>query len=165
MHPPRAPSFSYVGLHRYFLTICTAGRSRTFTSHLVVDPVLMQFRLSASAAGFQIDAYCFMPDHFHTLCTGLSDRADFRAYVADAKQKSGFFFGDRGRQRLWQKGYYDHVLRDEEPTLSVVRYIFDNPLRKGLSRRFGEYPFCGSDAFSIQAIAECLQSWTPPWQI
>jgi hypothetical protein len=49
-------------------------------------------------------------------------------------------------------------------SLSVVRHLFANPIRVGLSAGFGEYPYCGSDVFSIADIAECPQTWTPPWQ-
>ena len=55
-----------------------------------------------------------MPDHVHLLVEGLTDDADVRAFVAAAKQKSGFDFSVRDGRRLWQKGYYERVLRDEE---------------------------------------------------
>jgi len=45
---------------------------------------------------------------------------------------------DRGP--VWQKGYYDHALRDEENLAAVARYIVANPLRAGLARNVADYP-------------------------
>lgn len=41
---------------------------------------------------------------------------------------------------VWQKGYYDHALRDEENLAVVARYIVANPLRAGLARNVADYP-------------------------
>jgi len=41
---------------------------------------------------------------------------------------------------LWQRGYYEHAIRDEESLVDVARYIVANPLRAGLVRRIGDYP-------------------------
>ena len=161
MHPPRIPGFSYQGMHRYLLTFCTAGRRRVFTADSVVSAVLAQFRQCASRQHFAVVAYCFMPDHVHLLCAALSDSADLRRFVTDAKHKSGRWFATSSGGRLWQLGFYDHVLRDEEQTLTVVRYILTNPVRAGLSRALGEYPYCGSDVYPIEEIRECLQMWVP----
>ena len=122
---------------------------------------LTQFRESARAFAFEITAYCFMPDHAHLLCIALSDASDLVAFVAAAKQQTAYRFSKSIQGRLWQKGFYDHVLRDDDQTLAVVRYIVTNPVRAGLTTGIGDYPFCGSDAYSIQEIAGCQEMWTP----
>ena len=61
--------------------------------------------------------------------------------VAIAKQKSGFDFAMRDGYRLWQKGYYERVLRDEEASAEIIRYILANPVRSGLVAEPAEYPF------------------------
>ena len=33
------------------------------------------------------------------------------------------------RVRLWQRGYYEHIVRDEESLLALRRYIRENPAR------------------------------------
>ena len=97
-----------------------------------------------------------MPDHVHVLVEGLADDSDLRGFVRDAKQRSGFAFAQRSGRRLWQDGYYDHVLRDDESTIAVARYIFENPVRAGLARRVDAYPHSGSEVFSM---AEILTAW------
>ena len=110
---------------------------------------------------FQVIAYCFMPDHLHLLCEGLAVDSSLTAFVHDAKLRSGYTAIRRTGHRLWQEGFYDHVLRDEDAAVSVVRYIVANPVRAGLAREIGKYPFCGSDVYSMDEIRACLQTWEP----
>ncbi|MBN2380988.1 hypothetical protein JXM67_14415 [candidate division WOR-3 bacterium] len=46
---------------------------------------------------------------------------------------------------MWQRGYYDHILRKEEDLEIVANYIWGNPVRKGLAETIEEYPFSGPD--------------------
>jgi hypothetical protein len=60
----------------------------------------------------------------------------------------------RSAGRLWQPQYYDHVLRDEEDTLRVARYIIVNPVRAGLVTSPRDYPFSGSDVMPLETLLE-----------
>lgn len=97
-------------------------------------------------------AYCVMPDHLHLLVEGQTERAALKAFVKLAKQRTGFAFKRRYGAVLWQEGYYEHVLRDEEPTPAVVAYIVDNPVRKGLVETPADYPYWGSSAYSREEV-------------
>jgi putative transposase len=161
MHPPRIRAFSYAGLYQYFLTLCTDIRRPVFASECTVLPALEQFRQSALHHGFAVLAYCFMPDHLHLLCEARTESSDLVAFVHEATQRTGYSFTRSNGTRLWQRGFYDHVLRVEERVLAVVQYIVTNPIRAGLAQRLGEYPFCGSDVFSIEEIRACPDMWEP----
>ncbi len=161
VHPPRVRAFSYTGLRRYFLTLCVHMRRPVFTSAEAVSPVLEQFRHSAGEHGFAHLAYCFMPDHLHLLCEARTVESGLVSFVHDAKQRTGYAFARRTRTRLWQQGFYDRILRDEDDMLAVIRYIVTNPVRAGLARDVGEYPFCGSDLFSMDEICACSELWDP----
>jgi hypothetical protein len=57
------------------------------------------------------------------------------------------------------------VLREDEETPRVVRYILENPVRAGLVEAYREYPFCGSLVYPedlIKAWIEELESWEQP---
>ena len=129
IYVPRLDVFDYAGFHRYFLTLCTFDRTRTFVDRAVVDPVASQLLQTAATHRFAIFAYCFMPDHLHALVGGEHETADFREYVRLFKQRTAFEWKRRHGGALWQRGYFDHVLRDEEDVLGVARYILENPVR------------------------------------
>ena len=58
---------------------------------------------------------------------------------------------------MWQSGYYDHVLRQEEDRLRVTAYLLGNPIRAGLVTRIGDYPFWGSAVWSRNDLIEAVQ--------
>ena len=153
--PRRLPSFPYVGLHRYFVTICTHTRRSVFVSGAVVATVEQRLRESAERHGFSPYAYCFMPDHVHVLLVAERENADLRACVRLFKQTSAFDVKRMsGGDCLWQQGYHERVVRSDEASMSVARYILENPVRAGLTRTFQDYPFSGSAKFTKAELAD-----------
>jgi putative transposase len=148
--PRRLDGVSYAGFQRYFVTSCTSERHRAFENADVTEWCTAQLRTTAAAHQFAIAAYCFMPDHVHLLLYGTSETADLRRCVARYKQLTGFEYRKRQHRLLWQPGYHERVLRDEEATDPIARYILANPIRAGLTEKWGEYPFAGSDLFDYR---------------
>jgi putative transposase len=101
-------------------------------------------------------AYCFMPDHVHLLVYGTTEAADVCAFVIDFKRITGFEYRQRHGRHLWQPGYFDRVLRDDESTEAVARYVLENPIRAGLASRLGEYGLAGSDMYDLSGL---LTAW------
>ena len=103
-----------------------------------------------------ISAYCFMPDHMHLLVAGDSPTANFRRFVSRAKQLSGHWWSRAFGGRLWQRYGWDRVLRSEEDTCEVIRYILANPVRAGLVPRPLAYPFSGSLLYERDALIDAF---------
>jgi putative transposase len=154
---PRLPTFDYLGLHRYSLTCCTFQRRRVFGNADIVDRVWRCFLSAAAGADIALLAYCFMPDHLHLVAAGEQPSSDVRAFVSKAKQASAFAHQRRfGGERLWQRSYWDRVLRREEDTWTVVRYVLANPVRAGLVSHPLEYPFSGSGVYGRETLMEAF---------
>jgi putative transposase len=154
--PRRLDGVSYVGLHRYFVTTCAAYRRPIFNESLVAKEVDERILQVSAEFEFAIAAYCFMPDHLHLLLMAQSEQSDLPRFMKQAKQVTGFDYRRQHRQPLWQPGYHDRILRDDEATLAVVRYILENPIRAGLARALGEWPSAGSHVYSWP---ELLTAW------
>jgi REP-associated tyrosine transposase len=122
-----------------------------------VDVVLEQILRSATDTGFAVVAYCFMPDHVHLLVEAQSEASDCRQFIKRAKQFSGYYFKQKFGVRLWQRYGFEHVLRDDEPTLGVARYTLENPVRGGLVQRVEDYPFAGSAVYPLAEILAAVQ--------
>lgn len=93
-----------------------------------------------------------MPDHVHLLVYGTSLDADLRAFIIHFKKLTAFEYSQRFKRRLWQHGYHDRILRDDESTEATARHVLENPVRAGLARQLGEYPYAGSDLYDTQAF-------------
>jgi putative transposase len=156
-NPGHLSSFDYIGLYRYFLTFCTDRRHQHFVVREPVHIVLEQIVRAAADAGFAIVAYCFMPDHVHLLVEAQSDDSDCRQFIKRAKQFSGYYFKQKFCAPLWQRYGFEHVLRGDEATLGVARYILENPVRAGLVAGVEDYPFAGSMVYPIAEILAAVQ--------
>ena len=99
-----------------------------------------------------------MPNHVHLLTEGQSEDSDGRRFIAHAKQLSGFHFKKQfAGVRLWQRYGFERTLRADESTLRVARYMLENPVRAGLVTRVQDYPFLGSDVYTVEQILEAVQ--------
>ena len=156
--PGHLKGFTYFGLHRYSLTFCTAERRRVFTDAAAVELVVQQLVRAAHEHKFSVIAYCFMPDHLHLLVEGISDDSDGRRFIKAFKQYSGFYYSQKCHVTLWQRYGFEHVLRDDETTVEVVKYILANPVRAGLTANIDEYPFVGSLTYELRDLINSTSS-------
>jgi putative transposase len=147
---------SYVGVGRYSLTFCVLNRRTVFTSEDAVRSALLQIQRSATHEQFSLLAYCFMPDHLHLLVEGTSFDSDLRRFAARAKQHSGAAHALKNGGRLWQKGYYERILRYSDDARWIARYIVNNPVRAGLVQSPSDYPYVGSGVWSMQELLNSL---------
>ena len=154
---PRLHAFDYLGFYRYFLTICTLSRARVFVDDQSVWLVLAHLSRTAHDHGFSVIAYCLMPDHVHVLIEGRHPSADFREFVRIFKQRSSFEWKRRCGSPLWQRSYFEHVLRDDEDTISVARYILENPVRGKLVTRPEDYRYLGSMTMETRSLLYSVQ--------
>jgi len=166
--PEHLKTFAYLGLYRYFLTFCTYRRHRRFGTADRVSAVRAQIERAAREERFALAAYCFMPDHLHLLIEGQDDGADCLRFITRAKQRSGYHYQAAFGERLWQRYGFERTLRDHDSTLSIARYIVENPVRAGLVERVADYPFSGSALWTVDEIVEAVQlrgdwrTWSAP---
>jgi REP element-mobilizing transposase RayT len=86
-------------------------------------------------------AFVVMPDHLHWLVQLTGTRSlsvSVNTIKSFASRSINQVIGRSGP--VWQKGFYDYALRDEENLAAAARYIVANPLRAGLTRRISDYP-------------------------
>ena len=155
--PEHLKSFDYIGPHRYFLTFCTFQRRKLLAAHDRATAVRTQFLRATRDEHFALLAYCFMPDHVHLLVEGQSADSDCRRLIGRAKQLSGFHYRKMFGDRLWQRYGFERTLRTDEATLSVARYILENPVRASLASRVEDYPLAGSSVYTVAEILEAVQ--------
>ena len=143
--PHRIAGFPYCGFYRYHLRFATDGRAHLFVEHARVASALAEVQRTADEDQFAVLAYCFMPDHLHLVVEGRHEASDMRRFAKVSKQRVRFVFRMRFEIReTWQEGYFDRVLRSDEATEVVVRYVLDNPVRAGLVETAEDYPFSGA---------------------
>ena len=148
----RLKNFNYYGSYRYFVTICCNRKTEIFEDSKPVEICIHILETTIKKEQFKLLVYCFMPNHLHILVEGTNDKSNFRKFISVFKQKTGYILWKQMKIKLWQENYYEYVLRKEEDTLTLLRYILNNPVRRGLVQRYNEYPYSGSFELDIRYI-------------
>ena len=107
----------------------------------VVEPCLERFFQASERHGFRVLAYCFMPTHLHLLIVGSED-SRLLPFMKHFKQTSSFDCRGEAPQ-LWQRSFYDRVLRVEDDLEVAADYIWENPVRAGMVNEREKFPFSG----------------------
>ena len=93
----------------------------------------------------------------HALVEALSDDSVLLKFITMFKQRTAFEYRRASGKRLWQEGYYDRVVRDDEPVIGIAAYILHNPIRAQLCARVEDYPLLGSDRYTMTELVDAVQ--------
>ena len=151
----RLPRYDYGSVGAYFITICSQNKDKIF-GHVVEGGVLDAPRVVPSPHGeivaaqietmadfysnLRIEKHIIMPNHVHLIvaitqnpsgASGTPPPTEVRAnqtipaFVSTLKRITNRTAGTQ----LWQRGYYDHIIRDQLDYDTIWRYIDDNPAK------------------------------------
>jgi putative transposase len=148
----RLAAYDYGSPGAYFVTICTHQRSLLFEHSGFRDVATREWeRSTLSRPRLELDAFVVMPNHIHGVvwlrersADGKAQHAaplqsDFRvvsgslgafirAYKASVTREINLV-RDTGAAPVWQRNYYEHIVRDDDDLSRVRQYIDDNPRR------------------------------------
>ncbi len=130
----------------YFLTLCTEDR------HVGLHHTVVAERISAEAHAMTADttwilrAATIMPDHIHLLIT-LGERLSLDKSINRLKAKTSALLRVRPSPLTWQRGFFDHKLRADEPLFAIFLYVYLNPYRAALCEYTSRWPwfYCRSE--------------------
>jgi putative transposase len=122
----------------YLVTAVTAQRRSLFQVTATAE-LLQQTMLDYRGQGrFLLHAFVIMPDHFHALITPAPDVS-----LEKAMQfiKGGFSFRLKSKVDVWMRGINESQIMSKEKFMNCLRYIEENPVRRGLVSTPEAYPF------------------------
>jgi REP element-mobilizing transposase RayT len=152
-HPNRKPvrlkAYDYAQNGAYFVTVCTHER-KPILSKIVGDglhPVpqteltTIGQEVGASIAymnsryGDIIEKYVIMPNHFHMIVllqSGGQGNPPLQDVVGRIKSYTTKRYNEMMQtenETLWQRSFYDHIIRSEQEYNEVWRYVDENPFK------------------------------------
>jgi putative transposase len=99
---------------------------------------------------FQIDAVVIMPDHLHAVWTLPPHDHDFSTrwrlikthFVKSLprQERRNAVREARGERGIWQRRFWEHLIRDEVDYARHVEYCYINPVKHGLVSRVRDWP-------------------------
>ena len=126
----------------FFVTICTIHRQKIrdlCTAHHAFEAYVRRAR---DEFGVGVGRYLIMPDHMHLFVRGGND-FKLAQWVNGLKREISVALGAIKKRPLWQPGFFDHVLRNDESYSQKWKYVRENPVRAGLVSRADDWPYQG----------------------
>ena len=109
--------------------------------------------------------FVFLPDHFHLLIRPTA-QSDFSTIMHSLKrnftQQYKASVGITGSMRFWQKGFWDHIIRDDEDMRRHLDYIHYNPVRHGLVDRPELWPHSSYHEWRKRNVYPPKWGWSLP---
>jgi putative transposase len=134
----------------YFVTTCVKNRKQILASDEVANILIAEWHAAHDRHGWAVGRYVVMPDHVHFFCRPeldakpLSDFVGFwKSYTSRKIQALGLPRSAPAATTLWQREFFDHVLRSAESCREKWKYVRDNPVRVGLASTADEWKYAG----------------------
>lgn len=149
----RLKGYDYSQPGWYFVTICTWQREAIF-GRIAEDCVQLTVAGKVVAKTWlelprhyplvQVDEFIVMPNHIHGIVvivekTGVAPAASaplseiVRRLKSDSARKINLL-QQTPQMPVWQRNYYEHIIRTNEELAHIRRYIAENPLRWALDQ-------------------------------
>ena len=140
----RLPGYDYSQAGAYFITACTQNHVVLFgdvgagfkPAPTEMGKIVQQTwdDLPTHYRGVDLDAFIVMPNHVHGIII-LADESARRHAIPEIVRGFKTFSARRVNECagksgvLWQRGYYEHVIRNEKALDRIRAYIANNPAR------------------------------------
>ncbi|MFZ4437855.1 MAG: REP-associated tyrosine transposase [Syntrophales bacterium] len=162
----------------FFFTVVTHGRRPWLCTEKARISLRMAIQEVRAKRPFAVDAWVLMPDHMHCLWELPQDDHDFsirwRLIKASVSRKCAETFEEtdidvgnvgcvsdsvthrnasrlkRRESDLWQRRFWEHTIRDERDYAAHCDYIHYNPVKHGLCKSPGDWPYSTFHRFVTQ---------------
>ena len=143
----RLKNYNYNGYGPYFITICTYNRQKLFGK--IQDDEFIYYskelenlfkntysKIENEFTGVKFNVECTMPDHVHFIITNDTDgKVHLNDVIKKYKVLISKGYNDLVRQnklqaykeKLWQRNYYDHIIRNDKQMEDCYNYVENNP--------------------------------------
>ena len=144
----RIPRYNYSNIGYYFITMCTQDRKCILSNiinndnnnflklELLPYGIITEKYLKSSNTSYnnsKINDYIIMPNHVHFICE-IKIKKEIDALPANQIIPSVVgtlkkIINKECKEKIWQRNYYEHIIRDEKEYLEILQYIQDNPYK------------------------------------
>ncbi len=147
--PTRLKNFDYSSKGCYFITICADEKEKAIFGKIKRESLQTEPYIQLTGYGeivknqieeinsvyddVNIYPYVIMPNHIHFIIeidgssgTPTPTNARIPVIVSAFKRMTNKKFGFK----IWQRGYNDHIIRNDEDYLRIAEYIINNPYGK-----------------------------------
>ncbi len=141
------------------------GRQRVFHGSRDYRMFIDLMREAKTRYSVKVFAFCLMPDHFHMIL--MPERAEYLSrwmqWLMTCHVRR--YHRDNGTSgHVWQGRFKSFVIQKDVHLLAGLRYVVGNPVRAGLVRSAGEWPWssCGIAGGGMRLLLDKPPMALPP---
>ena len=143
--PNRIDGYDYSQNGAYFITLCTKGRKKVLSQIVGDDAHIVPKSYGRIAEKYicnvaEIEKYVIMPDHIHMIIrldNGAMWASPPTNKIASIVRSIKTLTTKEVGEPIFQRSYYDHVIRNQRDYDEIWQYIENNP-RKWLLEKENE---------------------------
>ena len=129
----------------YFITVCTFRRRIILAEQAVVKIIQDELAFASSKHGWHVGRYVIMPDHIHFFARSEPTAKNLSSFMKLWKEWTSKRIqkeiGAAGN--IWQKEFFDHLLRNPQSYDLKWQYVAENPVRAGFVARTSDWKWQG----------------------
>ena len=135
----------------YFFTVNLLQRSDSDLLVRHIDLFRDAVRIVRRTHSFTIHAWVVLPEHMHCVIELPIGDADFAVRWRLIKMRFSKSLPNqewrsatrlrRGERGIWQRRYWEHLIRDDKDFTAHMDYVHVNPLKHGLVKHVADWPF------------------------
>lgn len=142
----RIKNYNYSAEGAYFITVCTKDRKHILSTIQEPEDCCSLPKVNLTEIGTEVeksilyidsvydsvsvDNYVIMPNHIHLIISLSYQNDNERAKsIERIMYQLKSFTTNKYKKGLWQRSYYDHIIRDKEDYNVRFKYIEENPSR------------------------------------
>jgi len=129
----------------YFFTVVTYQRQKILAQPVNIERLRYAFKRVMDKRPFEMDSVVILPDHIHCIWNLPEGDADFstRWKLIKCIFSAGIAapVTKRGEKKVWQRRFWEHVIRNEEGWRRHVDYIHYNPVKHGYAMRPSDWQY------------------------
>jgi putative transposase len=129
----------------YFVTCSNWHRHVLWNSESLVALSLEALTQARENLFCRVPLYCYMPDHVHLVTYPRQRGQSLSRFIQRVKGSTTQRLHKHGIVgTIWQREFFDRLLRSDEDLFEKCRYVRENPVRAGLVESWEQYPYTGS---------------------
>jgi len=135
----------------YFFTVNLLQRQENDLLTRHIDLLRQTVRSVRERHPFYIHGWVVLPDHLHCVIELPLGDADFAtrwrlikigfSKAMPREEKRSAVRIRQGERGIWQRRYWEHLIRDDADFLAHMDYVHINPVKHGLVQRVADWPY------------------------
>lgn len=135
----------------YFFTVNLLQRQQNDLLVRRIDVLRDVVKIIRKSHPFRIHGWVVLPDHLHCVLELPPDDVDFAlrwrlikmgfSKALPKVERLSSVRAKRGERGIWQRRYWEHLIRDEADYRAHMDYVHINPVKHGLVGRVADWPY------------------------